>query len=296
MPSSPALKTPPTWRKWARIPAIGLGAASLIGGLTVAAAVSPAGAIITSRYVAPSGSDTSNNCSSAQAPCLTLAHAYAETGKGNTIYLAGGTYAGNLTITKDLTIVGTTSGGSLDVNTTTINGGGDVLTIDSGVTVNIDNLVVQAVTYGTGDGIVVDSGATVNLDDVVVGDNIVNEGGGGLYVVGTLNMTGGAVSGNTVTDGSAGGGAYVRGKATFDNVTFTHDTATGTGAEGGALFDRPGSTVKLLGTIAIHDNSATVDGGGIEKCSGSTLTTTSGTSVTANTPNDISSADPSSYC
>ena len=59
------------------------------------------------RYVdAESGSDTSNDCSTMGSPCQTLAHAVSQAYPGDTLSLAGGTYAAPGVIGKALTIIG----------------------------------------------------------------------------------------------------------------------------------------------------------------------------------------------
>jgi parallel beta-helix repeat protein len=55
-------------------------------------------------YVSPKGKDTAA-CTQA-APCKTIAHAVAKAKKGDLISVAHGTYAGGVTITKDVSVVG----------------------------------------------------------------------------------------------------------------------------------------------------------------------------------------------
>jgi hypothetical protein len=281
-------------RSVARLSVLGLAVGSLLGGFTLLAGVTPAGAA-TNLYVSPSGSDTGNNCANASTPCLTLLHAYTEAaGSGSTINLAGGTYAGGITINKSVNIVGTNSGGSLDSLTSTINGGGFVLFIDSGHTVNISNVVITNASGIAG----LANYSTLTLTNVNVVDNTGTFDGAGMFSgsPGSLVMTGGSVSGNTSPDGVPGGGFDQNGgTATFDNVAFNHDTATGSGGEGGAIFNFVG-TIHLTGSTAIHNNSATLEGGGVFTCPGQTTTVGPHVSVTGNTPNDFSSSDLASEC
>jgi hypothetical protein len=279
-------------KRLAGLSAVALGLGSLVGGLAFAA---PAGAA-SNVYVSSYGHDTGNNCSNKSDPCLTLAHAYNQVSSGGTINLAGGTYKGDLTINKNLSIVGTGSTGSLNVSTTTISGNATSssqtigLDIASG-TVTVSDVVIDNAT----DAAVINDG-TLTLDNDVIGagTNAPPFATAGIFNDGTLTMNGGAETElNTV---SIGGALWNEsGKSTLNNVSLSHDTATGTESEGGAIFISTG-TLKLTGTTSLHNNGATVDGGGIEACTGSTLSISSSVSVTDNTPNNISHADPESFC
>jgi hypothetical protein len=280
-----------------RLCAIGLGVGSLLGGVAVLGTGAPAGAA-TNLYVSSYGSDSGGNpCTNKADPCLTLQHAYNESAAGNTINLAGGTYKGGEIISHSVNIVGPSSDGSLDVNTATISRGGGtfdyVLTIEGG-TVNISDVVVNGAN-GIGGGIAIDPPSVVTLNDVNVVNNIANQyEGAGIENDDVLVMNGGSIANNT-DQGSFGvsGGLYTQDKATLNGVSLTHDVAT---SEGGAIFLDAG-TLKLTGATPIHNNSAGVTGGGIEKCSGSTLQTVgSGISDTANTPNNFSNVDPAADC
>src|SRR5512136_172168 len=63
--------------------------------LTVSVTAVPAGSVRAlgpHRYVATTGSDTSNNCSAMLTPCLTVGHAISQSLAGDTIHIAAGTY------------------------------------------------------------------------------------------------------------------------------------------------------------------------------------------------------------
>jgi hypothetical protein len=55
--------------------------------------------------------------------------------------------------------------------------------------------------------------------------------------------------------------------------------------------------MKIKGSTAIHNNSAVFNGGGIQECPATgTLSMGAGASITANMPNQGSSADPGPFC
>jgi hypothetical protein len=59
------------------------------------------------RYVAPTGNDTGNDCTNPANPCATIAHAVAQANDGDTLDLAEGTYVEpGLVIDKNLLIQG----------------------------------------------------------------------------------------------------------------------------------------------------------------------------------------------
>jgi hypothetical protein len=261
-----------------------VGALSLLGGLGVLGRAAPAGAS-GFAYVSPYGTDAGpNNCSSSSNPCLTLQHAYNEVNSGGTIVLAGGTYKAGVTISKTVTIEGPASGGTLDANTATIEafGDGECGFYVSGATVSISNVVIDGLHDSPCDGID-NVGGDVTLTNVVSEDNTVYASGGGLFNdSGTIDMTGGSLLGNAAVDGSGGGGVFnSSGTVTLKNVSLNHNTATC----GGGIYNQ--GTLHLTGSTSLHNNAASNEGGGIDNIGG-TVTTTSGVSNTANTPNDFS--------
>src|SRR5215471_2801962 len=74
----------------------------------------------TSRFVSPFGDDMSgaSDCSSPDTPCLTIQHAVNESGSGDLIELAPGTYTENVTVNQSVTIQGDA------FNPSIVNGGG----------------------------------------------------------------------------------------------------------------------------------------------------------------------------
>jgi hypothetical protein len=275
-------------RTLGRVAALTMTVGSLVGGAALLSGNAPAGAkpIAATRYVSPYGSDTGNSCTSKSSPCQTLKHAVNESNSGDTINLAPGTYVGDIEIDENLTIVGTLPSGSLDANNTTINAEGDPsykygIAVLSGV-VTISDLVINGGYAPQAGGIYNDG--ELSLDNVTLQNNI-DEEGGGIYNADFVQMTGGSITGNQA---EYGGGFFNDGKAIMQGVTFSHNIAGFDGAgEGGAIFNEENLT--LSGTTPIHNNSASLDGGGIFECTGSGNKIGGGTSNTANTPNDVAS-------
>src|SRR5260370_5059792 len=84
----------------------------------------------TSRFVSPFGDDMggTNDCSSPDTPCKTIQNAVNQSGSGDLIELAPGTYTENVTVSQNVTIQGDA------FNPSTVNGGaaGPVFAINNG--------------------------------------------------------------------------------------------------------------------------------------------------------------------
>ncbi len=65
---------------------------------------SAASAFAADRFVSTVGNDTANDCASSGAPCRTVAHAVAQAGSGDTVKVAGGSYAEGLLIDFPITL------------------------------------------------------------------------------------------------------------------------------------------------------------------------------------------------
>jgi len=77
---------------------------ALATGLLASTPASATGPVTT--YVATTGSNTSNSCTSAATPCQTISYALTKTPAGGTVSVAAGTYAEQVTITKNVSIIG----------------------------------------------------------------------------------------------------------------------------------------------------------------------------------------------
>jgi hypothetical protein len=213
-------------------------------------------------------------------------------GSCDTIIVASGTYAENLSITRNVTINGAGSSTIIDAGDT-----GRGITIDgSDITVYLNNLRVtngDATAESTkarfGGGILVTGGATLYGDYLYVDDNVASTAaltgfGGGIAVdPGTATISNSVINNNfasqrasTFTGNGEGGGIYVTGTNGSSAFTMTYsqimtNTANyraGTGssplATGGGLFQNGGSTPVTInlsyntwrGNVARGANSA----------------------------------------
>ncbi|MDE5667395.1 MAG: hypothetical protein K2I29_04065, partial [Clostridia bacterium] len=134
------------------------------------------------------------------------------------------------------------NGGEISNNTATTNGGGVV--------------IVNAQTQFTMNGGTISGNIATTSDDTVIGN------GGGVYTVGTFEMNGGIIGGNSDSDGNTarrGGGIYVAdGTLTINGGTISHNT----GSNGGGIYASRTSKI-YFNDGEISSNTAPSAGGGI---------------------------------
>ncbi len=205
-------------------------------------------------YVSTTGLD-SNTCTSAELPCLTIGAAITKAAAGDTVNVAGGTYAERVTVGKSLTIMGSGAG------RTTIDGsrGGTVVTVSTGAVVSIAEVAITGGLASPDGGGIKNSG-TLTLTNVIVSDNAAPDGnGGGIYSnLGTLTITNSTVSGNAAY---GGGGIYNnRGSFTLSNSTISGNAA---GYGGGIYNDNNGTLTVANATFTFNTASTSNAGGGI---------------------------------
>ena len=143
-------------------------------------------------------------------------------------------------------------------------GGGQVITVRQGATLNLSNGTLAGGWGGAG-GALVNEGGTVELTDVTVTNNVADDRGGGICNRdgGVLTMTGGAITNNHSNDksGAKGGGGFFNEEnatATLTNVIITGNEAKVCGGGGICNF----GTLTLDG-CTIQNNAAITNGGGI---------------------------------
>ena len=172
-----------------------------------------------------------------------------------------------LSIDKNLTVTIDLNGHKLDRKLTKRGeGGGQVITVREGATLNLSNGTLAGGWGGNAGGLSNESG-TVNMTDVTItGCTGVNRGGG-ICNFGTLTMTGGAITNNISqddkvhsSDHTGGGGLFNEegATATLTNVTISGNTAAICG--GGGICNY--GTLTING-CAIQGNKANTNGGAI---------------------------------
>jgi predicted outer membrane repeat protein len=184
---------------------------------------------------------------------------------GDTIEIASGSCDENITIDKDLTLTGAGPG------MTYLDGGlaGRVVTIEGGVTVEINQLTVRRGSAGgaspNGGGMFVESGSDLSLTDVVVQENTASSDGGGIYMAGEgfLGVYDSTISGNTA--GTNGGGIHAAPALDSVQLEILDSTIDGNVAAvglGGGMF-LSDSFHATLRRSTVSGNQAGDDGGGI---------------------------------
>jgi hypothetical protein len=186
---------------------------------------------------------------------------------GATLHLCAGLYAGDVVITKSLSLIGA-GAGSGDGNTILDGSGTDhVVDVLAGSTVSLRDLrITGGGSFGEGGGLRNDGGI-VSVTDCAITANTANRGGG-IGNRGTLTLTNTTVTGNTAAD--VGGGIY-----NSLNDTVTLDAASRVTGNGADLSD-PDS------------------GGGIHNAGGA-VTLSTASNVTGNSP-DNCGGDPVPLC
>jgi hypothetical protein len=205
-------------------------------------------------YVATTGIDSGNCLTN---PCRTITYAMNQAGSGDRVHIAAGTYAENLTLNKNLNLIGA------GMNATILDGGGiGVVIYDGSYNLAVMDMTIQNGHHvgGSGGGIA-HWGGTLNLTRVKVVGNTANYGGG-LFSSGELTITDCVFSGNnaeTATNVGYGGGLFIQGNGvntTLVNVSISGNTATGSS---GGLHNQRIGTVNLT-NVTISGNTAKTNG------------------------------------
>jgi hypothetical protein len=243
----------------------------LVGIVTLAPTTSAA----TTWYVnGVNGSDI-NNCMSSTTACKTIGHAVSLASSGDSIMVAAATYTENLTISKSLTILGSSA-------PTTIIDGGGVNTVvkisNSAARVTLSQLTIRHGNAQNGGGIY--NSGTLTINHCVVSGNRAGSSqhlpaaGGGIYSAGILTINNCVVSGNIASGGIGGGagGGIVGGSVLTINNSTISGNSDGLGRSGGIA---PGNATTI--------NNSTISGnryGGIGGSLG--LTTINNTTISGN--------------
>jgi len=153
--------------------------------------------------------------------------------------------------------VGITLMGYGSERTITLSSNGSMFTVNSGVTLTLDeNITLVGRSSNTASLISVSGGNLIMNDSSKINGNTSSDIGGGVYVnYGTFNMNGGEISRNTA---NSGGGIYVSsGTVTINGGKIKENTA-----RGGGIYNNGGTVTMNNGTIS--GNNSNSQGGGIE--------------------------------
>lgn len=242
-------------------------------------------------YVATTGSDDDNTCTSSAKPCQTIHHAIGQVenadymGYAVTILVGQGTYNDNIDIDAPFL-------DSLSVKPDSTTG---KVTIDGGaraavVSINHGTVVLERLTLTNGGGRAGTGGGVSNLhgDMTLVQDTIRNNtatfAGGGVYNGAVATLVGDTVTFNTAGPTEPhqgdGGGVYNDGYLTLTSDTIIGNTALH--GNGGGIYNR-GSAIVSLSSIT-GNKAPEGTGGGVYEREGSTLLPI--TTVFGNTPNN----------
>jgi len=168
------------------------------------------------------------------------------------------------------------------MRTINLSAGGSLFTIDSNVTLILDNnITLNGRSGNTASLITISQGGTMvmNAGSKITGNSITSSSviGGGVYVAGTFTMNGGEISGNTIS-GVQGGGVFVLGTFTMNGGTISSNTSSSSG--GG---------VCVNGTFTMNDGkisgNSSSSGGGVGIYEG--MFFMNGGEITANSASSI---------
>ncbi|HLE29878.1 MAG TPA: FG-GAP-like repeat-containing protein, partial [Anaerolineales bacterium] len=234
----------------------------------------------TTRYVAPNGSDTNNNCTSVAAPCASVQRAVDQATSGGEVHVAAGTYTGVASragsnqmvyIDKSVIIRGgyTTANWAVSdpgANPTILNaqGQGRVFFVTGSINVTLEGLRITGGNASTGGGADFNGGgiriatAQVNLIQSMIYNNTAGGGVGGGVLASSSPTT---LNNNTIMSNTAGYGAGVgleqSNQAVLESNIFISNTA---GVYGGGIRLNQ-SNARLTNNVFI-DNYAGYNGGG----------------------------------
>jgi hypothetical protein len=267
---------------------------AMLSGLLVVGSAARAGAV--DRFVAPTGSDTSNDCLSSASPCLTIQRAVSQAASGDTLEIAKGRYRGPVPIGGPPSITLTLQGGwsadfgarDVEANKTAVKGGipSPVFDVTAGaggiVDVTLDGLTISNSTGfpngGWEPGIFARSMGDGSLTLTVSRCNLRASRGGGISAHrnftsgGSLQLTvaDSMLKGNRTGYSGFGGGISASGSValTVTRSVFVRNRAQ----SGGGAIDFEGISLTVADSIFLRNrvvdsgflvNSSPQGGGGI---------------------------------
>ena len=182
---------------------------------------------LSSWYVNATSGNDSNDCLSSTSACQTIGGAIGKAGNGDTINIAAGTYAENLSVSKSLSFIGAGR------DQTIVDGGASDSVFYTALNTDI-TLSDMTIQHGSGRG--------------------GNGDGGGIYVDGALTLSQVRIFSNTT--GNLGGAIFINssGSVTATNSTFDQNAAT---SSGGTIFV-DGGTLRLESSTVANNNSESI--------------------------------------
>jgi hypothetical protein len=189
----------------------------------------------------------------------TVQAAVADASAPSTITICPGTYTGNVTIDREVTLIG--AGDGAGTGDTILQGtfGGRVVSIGVGITATLQRVRITGGGPDVGAGIYNEGDLT--LTDCTLIGNDANGNGGGIYNTGdsTLALAGCIITVNSA--GGAGGGIYNAGVCTMESssVTFNEADSFGGGLsnDGGVYFNAR----MTLTDVTVSNNTGKIGGG-----------------------------------
>jgi hypothetical protein len=193
-------------------------------------------------------------------------------GSGGGVFLNGGSF--------------TMSDGTIRNNTAERDGGGVLVHVGATFTMNGGSVSGNTAERpdGGGGGVFISGGGTFLMDGGAVSGNTATTGGG-VYIFGGFNMSGGSVSGNSTSgNDSPGGGVYLgAGSFTMSGGSVSGNSTSGSGSSGAGVYLGAGSFTMSNGTIS--GNTAAYSGGGVWVENSNATFTMSGGIISGNTAN-----------
>ena len=220
----------------------------------------PAHAAAVDRYVAESGSDTSNDCTDSATPCATINHAASEAVSGDTVKVAQGTYLENISL-EDSALNPLIFQGGWNTDFTVRDEDPSLTIVDGGGLDRVFDIWSQVPSDFTIEGFKIINGSAPNSGGGVC---FAVTGGATMYVT----LTGNSIMNNI--SGSQGGGVFVQAQTgsslildAQNNIITNNETGFGNGAGIEVSASDSSEVSATLKNIVIANNAKVTNGFGL---------------------------------